>query len=155
MKKGIITFVILMSFACFVNAQEYKTGIGIRAGFPSGLTIKHFVNRKAAFEGLLTTRWQGFDITGLYEIHNQAFDVARLTWYYGGGAHLGFYNGRYTYWGTYGTEYTVVGIDGIVGLEYTFTELPINIGIDLKPALNLVGYTGLWTEGAFSVRFVF
>jgi hypothetical protein len=36
--------------------QEYKTGIGIRAGFSSGVTIKYFESRKAAFEGLLTTR---------------------------------------------------------------------------------------------------
>ena len=155
MKKWFLIFVILMSFVCSLNAQDYKTGIGLRAGLPSGLTLKHFVNRNAAFEGLLTTRWQGFDITGLYEIQNRAFDVAQLSWYYGGGAHIGFYNGRYTYWGTYGTAYTVFGIDGIIGLEYTFSELPVNVGIDFKPVFNLIGYTGVWSDGALSVRFVF
>jgi len=155
MRKGIITIILVLSIVGLANAQEYRTGIGLRAGFSSGLTIKHFMNQKAAFEGLLKTRWQGFDITGLYEIHNQAFDVSRLKWYYGGGAHIGFYNGNHVYWGTYGQEYTIVGIDGILGMEYTFSEIPINIGIDWKPALNIVGYSGFWSEGAISFRFVF
>lgn len=146
---------MVVSIVALVSAQEYKTGIGLRGGFSSGLTIKHFTNRKVALEGLLTTRWQGFVITGLYEVHNQAFDVAHLNWYYGGGAHIGFYNGNYVYWGTNGTTYTIVGIDGILGIEYTFSEIPINIGIDWKPALNLIGYSGIWSEGGISVRYVF
>jgi opacity protein-like surface antigen len=155
MKRMLITSVMAMIIVALVSAQDYKTGIGIRAGFSSGLTIKHFTKQKAAFEGLLKTRWQGFEVTGLYEIHNQAFDVALLKWFYGGGAHIGFYNGNYVYWGVNGTTYTVVGIDGILGIEYTFSEIPVNIGIDWKPALNLVGYSGLWSEGALSIRFVF
>jgi hypothetical protein len=155
MRKRIIIFLMVMSIVAMANGQEYKTGIGIRAGFSSGLTIKHFENHKAAFEGLLTTRWQGFDITGLYEIHNQAFDVEHLNWYYGGGAHIGFYNGNFVSWGTNCTAYTVVGIDGILGIEYTFNDLPINIGLDWKPVLNLIGYAGLWSEGGISVRYVF
>lgn len=137
------------------NAQEYKTGIGVRAGFSSGLTVKHFTSQSIALEGLITTRWQGFDFTGLYEVHNQAFDVKRLNWYYGGGAHLGFYNGSYAYWGDRGTAYTVFGIDGIIGMEYNFDEIPINIGVDWKPAINLIGYTGFWSEGALSIRYIF
>lgn len=146
---------MVVSIVALVSAQEYKTGIGLRGGFSSGLTIKHFTNHKVALEGLLTTRWQGFVITGLYEVHNQAFDVAHLNWYYGGGAHIGFYNGNYVYWGNNGTTYTIVGIDGILGIEYTFSEIPINIGIDWKPALNLIGYSGIWSEGGISVRYVF
>lgn len=155
MKKGLIAFILVISIVSLVSAQDYKTGIGVRAGYSSGLTIKHFLNEKAAVEGLLKTRWQGFEITGLYEINRQAFDVKGLTWFYGVGAHIGFYNGNYVYWGRSGTTYTVVGIDGILGLEYTFTEIPINIGIDWKPALNLIGYSGVWSEGALSIRFVF
>ena len=155
MKKFVLTFFTAISIVAFVSAQEYHTGIGIRAGFSSGLTIKHFKNRKVALEGLLTTRRQGFDITGLYEVHNKAFDTDHLNWYYGGGVHIGFYNGNYVSWGNSGTTYTVVGLDGILGLEYTFDEIPINLGIDWKPALNLIGYTGFWSEGAISARYVF
>jgi len=138
------------------SAQDYRTGIGFRGGFSQGLTLKHFVSNKAAIEGLLLTRWSGFGLVGLYEIHNQAFDVDRLRWYYGFGAHIGFWNGDYASWGTAGTSYAVFGLDGIIGIEYSFSEAPINLGIDWKPAVNLVGYPGFWADGgALSIRYIF
>jgi opacity protein-like surface antigen len=156
MRKSLLTILLALCILTLASAQDYNTGIGLRAGFSQGLTIKHFVSEKAAFEGLLSTRWQGFDITGLYEIHNQAFDVSRLNWYYGFGGHIGFWNGNNTNWGTRNTTYTVVGIDGILGMEYNFSEAPINIGLDWKPAFNIIGYTGFWGDGgALSIRYIF
>ena len=147
-------------FFCFVtvsNAQDYKTGIGLRAGTANGLTIKHFTREKSAVEFILASRWRGFEITGLYEVHNQAFDTERLKWFIGFGGHVGFWNGDYTRgWGDPGTSYTVVGIDGILGLEYSFTEVPINLSLDWKPAFNFVGYNGFWVDGgALSIRYIF
>ena len=158
MKKIVITFLIVFCLVSISYSQDYKTGIGLRAGFNQGLTVKHFITEKSALEFLLTTRWRGFEITGLYEIHNQFFDVERLKWYFGFGAHIGFWNGDYTYnrWGERGTSYTVVGIDGILGLEYSFREVPINLGLDWKPAFNFVGYSGFWGDGgALSIRYIF
>jgi hypothetical protein len=156
MRKIVLTLLLLVSIVVLVSAQDYKTGVGLRAGLSYGLTLKHFVSEKAAFEGLLQSRWSGFDITGLYEIHAQAFEVEKLRWYYGGGAHIGFWNGNYVSWGTPGTSYTLIGIDGILGIEYSFSEAPINIGLDWKPAINLTGYTGFWGDGgALSIRYIF
>ena len=156
MRKVILTAILAISIVALSSAQDYNTGIGLRGGLSQGLTLKHFVSSKAAFEGLLSSRWRGFDITGLYEIHNIAFEVDRLRWYYGGGAHIGFWNGDNVTWGDAGTSYTVIGIDGILGIEYSFSEAPINIGIDWKPAINLVGYTGFWGDGgALSIRYIF
>ena len=138
-----------------LRAQDYSTAIGVRLGTGTGLTVKHFINKKGAIEGMLLTRWPGFDITGLYEIHGEAFETNHLNWYYGFGAHIGFYNGDYVEWGSPGSTYTVFGIDGIIGIEYTFREAPFNLGIDFKPMLNLVGYTGLWPEVALSLRYGF
>lgn len=155
MRKIILTLVLAISIVTLSTAQEYKTGIGLRGGFSQGLTIKHFLGEKAALEGLFTTRWGGFEITGLYEIHNTAFEVDRLKWYYGAGAHIGFWDGNRS-WGTLGTAYTVIGIDGILGIEYSFSEAPINIGLDWKPSINLTGYTGFWADGgALSIRYIF
>jgi hypothetical protein len=66
----------------FVNAQDYNTGIGFRGGFSNGLTVKHFFSPKAVFEGILSSRWSGFQVTGLYKIHNRAFNTDRLNWYF-------------------------------------------------------------------------
>lgn len=158
MKKIVLTLTLVIFFTAFISAQDYNTGVGLRLGFSNGLTVKHFVSRKSAFEGLLSTRWRGFELTGLYEVHDNAFDVNRLNWYFGGGAHVGFWNGDYTYgrWGREGYNYVVVGIDGILGIEYNFSEFPINISLDWKPAFNLTGYSGFWGDGgALSIRYIF
>lgn len=156
MKK--IGLAILLSFLAFSfsHAQDYRTGVGVRGGFANGITIKHFVSSKAAFEGIIASRWRGLELTGLYEIHGRAFNTNRLNWYVGFGGHVGFWNGKYTKWGELERSYAVVGIDGILGLEYNFTEIPINISIDWKPAYNLFGYTGFWADGgALSIRYIF
>ncbi len=156
MKKIILTLALVILLSAFTSAQDYNTGVGLRLGFSNGLTVKHFLSQRTAVEGLLATRWRGFEITGLFEIHNQAFDVERLNWYYGFGGHIGFWNGDNTKWGVVGTNYTIIGIDGILGIEYNFNEIPINIGLDWKPAFNLTGYTGFWGDGgALSIRYIF
>jgi hypothetical protein len=158
MKKIGLTMLLAFCLFSFSNAQDYNTGIGLRGGFANGITIKHFVSSKAAFEGIIASRWRGLELTGLYEVHGRAFQTERMKWYIGFGAHVGFWNGDYThkYWGESGTSYTVVGLDGILGLEYSFVEVPFNIGIDWKPAFNLVGYPGFWADGgALSIRYIF
>ena len=155
MRRFVLTVMLAGALVMLSNAQDYNTGIGLRVGSGTGFTIKHFMNDRSAIEGMLLTRWHGFDITGLYEKHAMAFDTDRLQWFYGFGAHLGFYNGDNTEWGEPGSTYTVLGVDGIIGIEYSFPEAPINIGLDMKPALNLIGYTGLWVEFVLSVRYIF
>lgn len=150
MKKIVSTLVIALCFVTIINAQDYRNGIGLRAGFNQGLTFKHFLSGKSALELLLATRWSGFEVTGLYEIHNTAFDINRLNWYYGAGAHVGFYGSSYS-----GGEGTYVGIDGILGLEYNFKEAPINISLDWKPAFDF-GYNHFFADGgALSLRYIF
>jgi hypothetical protein len=91
----------------------------------------------------------------LYEIHNPAFDIDRLNWYYGVGGHIGFWDGKYDDRFDAGNN-TVIGIDGILGLEYNFKEIPFNLSLDWKPALNLVGSSGFWGDGgAISIRYIF
>jgi hypothetical protein len=104
----------------------------------------------------LSTRWHGFNITGLYEIHNYPFAVEGLSWYYGFGGHLGFWDGYRSSRFDEDKTYTVIGIDGILGLEYSFVEVPICLSLDWKPALNVIGHSGFWGDGgAFSIRYAF
>ncbi len=158
MKKIVLSILLSVFLFSFSFAQDYNTGIGLRGGFASGLTLKHFVSERTAFEGIVASRWKGLELTVLYEIHNRAFDVDRLNWYYGFGGHVGFWEGRHTHrhWGYDGENYTVVGIDGILGLEYNFAEIPFNVSVDWKPAFNFIGHSGFWADGgAFSIRYIF
>jgi len=94
-------------------------------------------------------------MTGLYEIHARAFDVRGLNWFYGVGAHIGQWNDDYPLLDERGS-YAVVGVDGIIGLEYEIEEIPFTLSADWKPSLNLVGYTGfVGFGGALSIRYVF
>lgn len=156
MKRLIVVLLGILISVAVVQAQDYNTGIGVRGGLSNGLTVKHFLNSNAAVEGILSTRWQGVNITGLYEIHSQAFQTPRLNWYYGLGGHIGFWDGNRNHpWFNDGS-YTIVGIDGIIGLEYNIEPIPFNISLDYKPAINLIGHTGFWgDEVAFSLRFIF
>ena len=158
MKRTILGFLFMISAAFMANAQDYNTGIGIRGGLSNGLTVKHFISKNSAIEGIIASRWSGFNITGLYQIHANAFDTPRLNWYYGFGGHIGFWNGKYKNhpWFEDAGSYSVIGIDGIIGLEYNIEAIPFNISLDYKPGFNFIGYNGFWgDEFAFSIRFIF
>lgn len=156
MKKFVFVFVISLLIAANLNAQDYKTSLGIRAGVPVGVTVKHFLSSTNAVEGILASRWSGFVITGLWEVEHWTGQYPGLNWYWGAGAHLGTWSEGYnprlnqTYSGV------VLGADGIIGLDYTFDEIPLNLSLDLMPTINLIGYTG-WggINGALSIRYVF
>ncbi len=150
MKKLILTLLLAVCIVTVAGAQDYKTGIGLRLGLYNGLTIKHFFDGNDAIEGLLTTRWGGFEVVGLYEVHHPAFNTSGLKWYYGVGANVGFYGASYP-----GGSETVVGIDGVLGMEYSFKSAPINLSLDWKPQLNLVGYSHFFGDGlALSIRYI-
>lgn len=156
MKKLLLTFIMIFSLLLYARAQDYNTGIGLRGGLYNGITIKHFVNRHSAFEGLVFTRWHGLGITLLYEKQYSFLDIKRLNWYFGFGGHAGFFDTNYYPDSNSGTSITTIGADAILGIEYNFKVVPINLSLDWKPALNLIGDSRFWGDGgAFSIRFIF
>jgi len=154
----IVVIILFLGFSTSVFAQNYKTAVGVRGGFPTALTGKHFINKNDALEGLLSGYRGGFEITGLYEKHANAFDVPYLNWYYGAGAHIGAFDENIARPGYYfdarGRGFTV-GLDGILGIEYTLTEIPFVIGVDVKPSFDFAPNPRLWYGGGFSFRFYF
>lgn len=75
MKKIVSTIIIGIILYSFCYTQDYNTGIGLRAGYSNGLTIKHFIGERNAVEGIISSRWQGFNITGLYEYQNNGGNI--------------------------------------------------------------------------------
>ena len=149
--SGIVCLVALTD----LSAQDYKTGIGLRGSYTGGLTVKHFISSKAALEGILGTglRYRGsWNITGLYEWESPISDVDGLAWFVGVGGHIGHWDDN-PWWSTGGPR-TVIGVDGIIGLEFTIPNAPICFQLDYKPAFNLIGYSGWWGDDlALSIRF--
>jgi hypothetical protein len=156
MKKTGLIMVLILVVCVITKAQDYNTGIGLRVGWFNGITVKHFITENKAIEAIASTRWGGYDFTALFEIHKPAFDADGLYWYFGVGGHIGFWEGDRVRWSNTDKPYNVIGVDAILGMEYNFNEVPINLSLDWKPAFNLVGINGFWGDGgAFSIRYIF
>ena len=105
-----------------------EMGAGVRLSSVGGLSGKFFLDGQQAIEAQLNGNGYGLDIIGLYEYHMPLSD-AQWRWYFGGGAHIGSWNH-----GTHGSN--LVGIDGVIGIEYLFKKVPVGISLDFKPAFD-------------------
>jgi hypothetical protein len=156
--KGVKRFSVILLFLFLAGArsfpQDYVTAIGLRGGTAVGINLKYFLTINSSLEAIAATRERGYLFTGLYEIQTRAFRVRHFYWYYGGGAHAGYW--RYydgIKWIDPGEDALVVGIDGIAGLEYNIMEFPVTISLDMKPAINFLGYSKPWFDTAISLRY--
>lgn len=127
------------------NSTEYKTAIGVKVWSGAGISLKTFITDKNALEFIGYFDRYGTRISGLYEFHGNLSSEGALKWYIGPGVHVGLYKGI-----------TAVGVDGIVGIDYKFTNMPLNLALDWQPTLELGsgsrnGFIGNW--GGFAIRF--
>lgn len=149
MKKLLFFLSTFTVLSLVSQAQEYKTAAGIRLGPNSpaiapGFTIKHFLNEKNAVEGIVGIN-NGIGFCGLYEWYFPVTSVEHLQWYAGAGAYAAY---------RYSTSF--IGAAGVVGVDYKFPDVPLNISIDWKPELNIVESVGFEASGVgFSARFTF
>jgi hypothetical protein len=134
--------------------REYRTAIGVKVWDGAGISIKHFTTDKAALEGIGYWWDNGFRIVGLYEIHGDIGGAPGLKWYVGPGAHVGFYDANKS--DNDGSGNTYFGIDGVLGLDFKFNKVPINLSIDWQPVFEFGdgrGFYGNW--GGLGIRYAF
>ena len=140
----VIVFIFLGSTQ--LSAQDYRFGVGIRLSnatptLNNSITGKYFITEKSAVEGIVSFGSR-FGIGGLLEIY-KPFSVEGLSWFYGGGASVGFEDGD-----------TYLGPTGIIGMDYKFANVPLNISIDWKPELDIIPDINFVPDAfALSVRF--
>ncbi len=162
MRKFIFTLAIVGACVFTAQAQDYKSAIGLRLGYPTSISFKHFLTEKNAVEVFVGFRHYPFvnyfAIGGLYQVHTPINGVEGLRWYYGGGASV--------YFSTYDNNVYLdknysnfnVGIMGNLGLDYKFTDAPVNVSLDWVPTF-VIGdsyYGGFGAGyGALSVRYTF
>tara|TARA_Y100001954_G_scaffold34936_1_gene33542 strand:- start:531 stop:998 length:468 start_codon:yes stop_codon:yes gene_type:complete len=135
-------------------SQNYMTGIGVRGGLANGFSIKHFIEENKAIEGIFISRWDGFQITGLYE-YSRVFYEDNISYFYGLGGSIGFFDGTNVPWSASTHQYTLIGIDGIAGIEYCFDNIPFSISFDYKPTFTFIGYQRVFLDnGALTLRYI-
>ena len=145
-KQFLLAIFILIIFIPNVEAQKsnssnsynYTTALGMKI-YPGvgAVTFKHFLKETQAIEALGYFWNKGGRITGLYEFYWDINGAPGLKWYVGPGAHFSFYNDKY-----HGDDYPVppgykgyaaFGIDGVLGLDYKFGKIPLNLSVDWQP----------------------
>lgn len=156
-----VVAVLLVAFSFSVKAQ---TMIGLRLGGTSGITGKYFFKPDMAGEGIIGFFGNGFSLTGLIEKSIPVYNAPGLNFYYGGGGHVAFYNGRDHYTGNFGRDINYranndvgFGINGIVGFEYRLpNSIPIAFSLDLKPFIEIgsSGYTGFAPDPSIGIKFI-
>jgi hypothetical protein len=159
MKQLLLTTLIITTLSVATMAQDgsgYKNAIGIRLGstvpnIKNGISYKHFLG-KNALEGILSFG-DGVAICGLYEIHKPFANTENLQWLVGFGGYAGF-NSSGNFTGSRSS--TNIGAAGIIGLDYKFAKIPLNLTVDWKPELNIITKVGFEASGiGFSARFTF
>ena len=162
--KNQICKILLLAFLTAttfqLQAQDYKTALGARLGYPLSASIKHFITENHALEGYVGTRWYSHyrwtNVSGAYLIHFPIEGVDDLKWYIGAGGSIYFW-GFDKGFGD-GSRNTSVGLQGYLGLEYTLAKAPISFSVDWVPTIFLNGYYESSRfgggYGSFAVRYV-
>jgi hypothetical protein len=127
--KRRITTALLIAYSFFfttASAQPYKNAVGLRISGTSsvggaGATFKHFFNETKAIEGIFSFK-DPVAIGALYQVHSNWSIMNNLQWYYGGGAFVSF-----------SKPDAGIGVMGVIGVDYKFENLPLNIALDWKP----------------------
>ncbi len=161
MKKIIVSLLVVLTTGIFYTAsaqQPYTTAVGVRlsssnAMVSNAISVKHFINDKMAVEGLLSFG-DPLALGALLELH-QPLSSPGLSWYYGGGAYLAFLKTVNTTTLKTSTDPNF-GAQGVIGLDYKFTNIPLNISLDWKPELNIVNDINFEPAAiGFTARFTF
>jgi hypothetical protein len=157
MKKLIFTLIAiatLFTVSLDANAQGYKNAIGGRFGSANGISFKTGLSKGAMLELIGNFRsnkgYDYFNLTGLYEVYKPINGAAGLNFYYGGGATIGSIKVK----GYDGDVY--LSANGVLGLDYKFSDVPFNLSLDWVPALRLAPDTGFYGgDVGLGVRFTF
>ena len=150
--RNSLVILVLFAVTTFSYSQNYKTAIGVKGGYPGygSLNGKHFLNSKTAIEGSIGGGTNTLWLQGLYELN---FSLEQgLNWYAGGGANVGFYSFKNTITNER-TSNMILGLNGILGIEYTFEDFPLNVALDTGPNLRIINSFGFGWGAGIAVRY--
>ncbi len=165
MKFKFSTLIIIASICAFTKAdaqvQDYKSAVGLRFGYPLSISYKTFINEKAALEGIVGFRsyayYSWINVGAFYQHHMAINSVDGLAWYLGGGANVYLWSYDNTYYPNNDYASTSFGISGVIGLDYKFKDIPLNLSVDWMPTVIiggefLGGFGGSY--GGLSARYI-
>lgn len=152
-----VSIVLLVSGFVFpVQASEDKFGIGVIAGSPTGVTIKNWLDKKAAIDMAIDWSTSGTDkfyLQADYLLHDysllQPKDIkGKIAVYYGLGVFFQLVDN------TQGVD-DIVGLRLPVGLSYFIPKSPVEIFVEIIPLLVVSPDSDFDVESAIGARYYF
>jgi hypothetical protein len=148
-KKVLLSGILIVIFVANASGQSSGFGAGIMLGEPTGINIKNWISKTTAWDAGIA--W-GFGKHGAFHLHGDylwhKYDLinvekGKLPLYYGVGARFLF------------TDETRFGIRGVIGLDYLFAGVPLDVFLELAPVFDLIPATELSFNGAIGIRYFF
>ncbi|MCP9236820.1 hypothetical protein [Lewinella sp. JB7] len=144
--KYLLLIIGLTTMSTHLTAQQYKSAIGVRLGYPLSASFKTFVSESNAVE--VYVGYRGYSgaanwvsINGAYQVHQDIDAVDGLEYYYGGGVGAQFWSYKFGESGS-----TTFSVSGYLGLQYTFEDTPVSVSADWVPTF----FIGDSRYGAFN-----
>ena len=145
MKTSFTVLILLLASTSF--SQNYKMAIGFKGGYPGygSLNAKKSISNSDYLEASIGGFGRypynvGFNVQIDYE-RMQALEEG-FSFYYGGGVLLGLTS-----------SFVHLAPKALLGLEYNFEDLPLNISIDTGPYLFVSPNIGFIWGGALALRY--
>ena len=158
--KNRILLVSMLSILINANSQMYNTALGIKADVSTldialaEIGVKHFFSGKNALEINFGAGRHFLWSQVLFHRNNSL--IKDIDWYWGTGVDGGYwYTGGFRGVGTKDRNGIWLGLDGVLGIEYTFNYIPINLAMDTGPTFRFIPGLKLGWVFGFSVRYGF
>ncbi|WP_297098445.1 hypothetical protein [uncultured Draconibacterium sp.] len=156
LQRIVLTAILAVTGIFIGNAQE----LGIRFGDVSAGSV--------AVDGIFSTGefnrlhadlsfGDGVAADLLWDFLYRPLADEAFNWYMGVGPYLAIIDHDYVVAGDHKSETDFnLGAAFEIGLEYRFVEIPLVLGLDYRPALEIIDNTDLhWGGFGFNVRYVF
>lgn len=158
MKRTALVIIILLSCSIAglaVDTKSHVFGMGVSVGEPSGISFKLWINRKSAFASVLA--WQNKDRVYFhldYLLHNyNVIPKKDLT------GEVPFYAGcGFSVENTKDSNLSPVtsyAVRIILGMDYIFDEMPIDVYGELVPTVIFYPDSGAMLATAIGIRYYF
>lgn len=151
MKKIITVIAVLLAAAAVSFAQPRAIGVRVTNG------------AEISYQSAMGTNFAEFDLgwspnyINLAAVYDIVFSsVDNFNFYAGPGADLFLHNAIDDKDAKSSTQQFGVGIAGQLGMEYQISAIPMNISLDWRPVIRLIGTTGFgWDSIALGLRYRF
>jgi hypothetical protein len=147
LRKVILIATIFFVITANASGQSSGFGAGIMIGEPTGISLKNWISKTNAWDAGIA--W-GLGKHGAFHLHGDylwhKYDLIKvdkgiLPLYYGVGSRVLFAKDAH------------LGIRGVVGLDYLFDGLPLDVFLELVPIFDIVPGTGFSFNGALGIRY--